>query len=198
MRTINTVSETIGYTIDTYGQFEPDLWLDDSEAGEYGEDWDFDHTAYVADLANYCAETIERACSFDFVKFKLKATATGSYSPREYNFATDNAELLIEFDDRRVLDYVKRHLPEFRQYLKDTFTSYDGFMSYVPNDWAEFLGQAMGQTGDDIDRDRNWAIMLGWYLRHSEILTLDDYFDAMNDHASEAAYNNVTDVKKGA
>lgn len=190
MKTINTISETLGYTIDTYGMFNPDGWLDDDpDLGEYGTDWDFDHTAYVASLSNFCAEILERHSGF--AKFKATFTATSSYSPREYNFKTDNAELLIEFDDDKVLKHITTHQPEFDKYLKNTFTSYDGFMSFVANNWQEFVAEMLETTEA---HDRNWAIMLGWYMRR-EVLSEDDYIDEMNDNASEAAYNSVTDVE---
>lgn len=191
MKTINTISDTLGYTIDTYGQFNPDGWLDDDEKlGEYGTDWDFDHTAYVASLSNFCAEELERHASF--AKFNAKFTTTSSYSPREYNFKTDNAELMIEFDDKTVMQYIRKHADEFKLMLKDRFTSYNGFMSFVPNNWPEFMAEAGGDSV--VDADRDWAIMLGWYLQR-EVLSEDDYIDAMNDYASEAAYNSVTDVE---
>jgi len=187
MKTINTISDTLGYTIDTYTMFNPsDAIADD----DWTDDTEFDHTAYLAELANYCAEELTRACSE--AKFKAEFTATGSYSPNAYNFATDNAELLIEFDNDRVLAYIYAHLVKFSDYLKENFTSYDGFASFVPNNWTEFSRGF--RIGDTIEADRNWAIMLGWYMRESEILTVDDYIDAMNDHVSEAAYNHATNL----
>jgi hypothetical protein len=187
MKTINTISDTIGYTIDSYTMFSPsDAIADD----DWTDDTEIDGAAYVAELANHCAEILERACSD--AKFKAKFTATGSYSPSYYNFSTDNAELLISFDDAKVLAYIYAHLVKFSDYLKENFTSYDGFSSFVPNNWTEFSRGF--RTGDTIEADRNWAIMLGWYMRESEILTLDDYIDAMNDHVSEAAYNHATNL----
>lgn len=190
MKTINTISETLGYTIDTYGMFNPDYYIDDDD---WTDDTDFDHIAYVAELSNYCAEVIERACGYDFVKFKCRVSATGSFSPREYNFKTDNGELLIEFDDAKVLKYIKAHQDTFNEYLKNKFTSYDGFWSFVANNWPEFIAEMDNSTEE---HDRNWAIMLGWFLHHSEILTEDDYIDQMHEHASEAAYNCATNLRQ--
>jgi hypothetical protein len=187
MKIINTISDTIGYTIDTYTMFSAsDAIADD----DWTDDTEIDSTAYVAELANHCAEILEWACNND--NFKAKFTATSSYSPNYYNFSTDNAELLIEFDDAKVLAYIKRNLPKFKEYLKDTFTSYSGFMSFVPNNWPEFWAEVNGSEA--VAADRNWAIMLGWFMRESEILTEDDYIDAMNDHVSEAAYNHATNL----
>lgn len=181
--TINTISDTLGYTLDTYSTFDPYALIDD---GDWTEQTDFDHTAFVADFANCQAELLQKYHD----RVLLEVTAMGSYSPREYNFKTDNSELIIKLNSRVLLKYITDNIGEFGDYLRETFTSYDGFMSFVANNWQEFVAELNENTEV---HDRNWAIMLGWYLRR-ETLTLDDYFDNMYDMASEAAYNNASNL----
>lgn len=187
---ITTISETLGYTIDTYSLFDPyeaiaeDDWTDDTE---------IDHEKYVRDLAEHQAEVLN-SCIDRYAKTAsiLKGfKCTGSSSPREYNFATDSSELEIEFNSVNLMAYIKANMPEFEEYLKENFTSYDGFMSYVENDWAGFHNQL--KNGDSYDINRSWSIMIGWYMRR-ELLEEEEYRNDMYDGLSEIAYNNASNL----
>ena len=76
-------------------------------------------------------------------------------SPKEYNFTNDTIEADIEIDPKDLLDAVDRHLPEFDQYIKDNFTSYDGFISFVSNDHIDWLKDlerlARGEDTEEVD-----------------------------------------------
>lgn len=184
MKTISTISSVLGYTIDTYSYFDPWEAIADEDVGE---DSEIDHVAYVADVANYCAEVLTKEAD----KILLEVTCTGSHSPREYNFSTDEAELLIRLNSARLGRYIDAHLAEFNEYLRETFTSYDGFWSYVPNNWRDFKRQL--RAGGAIESDRNWAVMLGWYMRR-EVITEEQYVNAMYEQIGEAAYGNATNL----
>ena len=188
MKTINTISDTLGYTLDTYSTFSATKAIAEQD---WADDTELDQAAYVADLANHQADLLNNYADDVARSF----TCTGSYSPSEYNFATDNSELLIELDDYKLMDYINKHKPEFEQYLRDNFTSYDGFMSFVPNDWAEFSAELYTElyVEDKIKADRNWAIMLGWYM-HRELLTDEEYTEEMYDGLSELAYGNAKNL----
>lgn len=67
----------------------------------------------------------------------------GMYSPREYNFKNDsvNIKVLITRDNAlNILRNLTEHRYEFSEYLKERYTSYDGFMSFHSNaieDWMD-------------------------------------------------------------
>lgn len=193
MKIISTISDTLGYTLDTYSIFDPTESIADED---WAENTDFDHAAYVKDLAAHQVDVLNGYTDEIVKGFTLE----GAYSPREYNFKTDNSELQIELDDVKLSAYIRKNRPEFEQYLKDNFTSYDGFMSYVPNNWSDFNRELCGYGADWHDRlpdniahDRNWAIMLGWYMRR-ELLSADSYLEDMYEGLSEIAYNNATNL----
>lgn len=60
-------------------------------------------------------------------------------SPREYNFTIDRLVAKIPLEDlKRARKIAEDNEAEFEQYLRDTFTSYDGFYSRYSNDMEEW------------------------------------------------------------
>ena len=56
-------------------------------------------------------------------------------SPREYNFATDKIIATVSLEEvDKARKICEEHPQEFQKFLSDTFTSFDGFISYYPND----------------------------------------------------------------
>lgn len=58
------------------------------------------------------------------------------HSPKEYNFYNDsiNINLIYSEDNLKAIEkFVTDHFVEWGQYLKDHFTSYDGFISFYDN-----------------------------------------------------------------
>jgi hypothetical protein len=186
--TINTISSVIGYTLDTYATFVWHEMLADEDIDDATE---VDQVAYVADLANYQAELLNDQTD-DILK---RVTATGSNSPSYYNFSTDEAELMIEFNKTRLMNYASQHREEFNDYLRENFTNYDGFRSNVPNNWQQFFGEIKGDDVDDVV-DRDLGVLLGWYL-HREVLNNEDYLDEMVNNATDAAYDNAINLAEG-
>lgn len=67
---------------------------------------------------------------------------TGMYHPRFYNFETDSIEFTFEYDDSLksyLAKYAMDNKEDFDWFLHDNFTSRDGFYSFAPNNYAEWL-----------------------------------------------------------
>ena len=60
------------------------------------------------------------------------------YSPSAYNFATDQMELNVKYNKAKVKQYAKNNSEEFNDFLKQHFTSYDGFYSYTANNYEQW------------------------------------------------------------
>ncbi len=77
----------------------------------------------------------------------------GTYSPREYNFKTDELDFTVDIDETKLREALEalRGDAEFAVYLREHFTSYDGFMSFTPNNYAE-LYEAITKHGDEHDQ----------------------------------------------
>lgn len=164
--------------------FEPFSVLPDEDVNE---DTEINHPEYLKDLAGHQVDILNGYTGEIVKSFECK----GATSPREYNFTTDNTDLDIEFNSVKLLQYIKSNLDEFEQYLKDNFTSVSGFWSYVENNYRDFLKQL--RSGDHYDTGRNWAIMLGWYMRR-EVLTEEEYLNEMYEGLTEIVYNNTTNL----
>ena len=87
-------------------------------------------------------------------------------SPKYYNYSTDKLVCNIEINkDVFVHELRKYNLDNWEQFLKDNFTSYDGFISFYPNnpkEWTELI-----QQNFDID---NIIVetLLQFYLEQNE------------------------------
>lgn len=89
----------------------------------------------------YAPEVIE-----EFINEVLpgsKVTATGMYHPTAYNFAIDEMNFDLSFDENKYAELEKATVadPEFAKYLKEHYSSYDGFFSYLADNLDEFYQQ---------------------------------------------------------
>lgn len=100
--------------------------------GDYeGKNWDDFHWTY--DYQSYCknyVSAISREIGLD-LEFK------SMWSPREYNFATDEIEVYIKSEDVEKLATVSKS-DTLKSLIKKRFTSRDGFCSFYSNDIDEW------------------------------------------------------------
>jgi len=69
-------------------------------------------------------------------------------SPRFYNFETDKLEMEITVDWDKLLIWTQENCGAFNEYLHENFTTRDGFTSFVPNNYNDF----MHDLHDDFER----------------------------------------------
>jgi hypothetical protein len=129
-----TYSAAIHFFPGTYHTlFSPeiDTVLSDYETINYTKYLDELGLEYCRNLSDYLPSEIE---------LDRDITYTDHSSPREYNFATDR--LFADVSPQLLADlqlYAKLHLEEFKSYLKERYTSYDGFMSHYSADAEDRL-----------------------------------------------------------
>jgi hypothetical protein len=81
-------------------------------------------------------------------------------SPREYNFTNDKIQADVEVDPAELLEELNKHLPEFEQFIKDNFTSCDGFISFVSNNSCDWLSDLERLAkGEDTEEVESWHII---------------------------------------
>ena len=81
---------------------------------------------------------------------KLKKTY---FTPREYNFKTDELDFNISVNKIKLLkalDKLKDN-KKFDKHLHDNYSSYDGFMSFTPNNYKE-LREQITTRGDEFEQ----------------------------------------------
>lgn len=112
-----------------------------SENDEDGKEWDFvepnGYAEYEIAVCKRCIEDIMDLMEDNdaITDMQLKEMT----SPREYNFTTDKLVCELEVD----MDKIKKWCYEterekFEEYLKENYTSCDGFISFIPNNVREF------------------------------------------------------------
>ena len=105
---------------------------------------------------------------------KIKITFDSLDSPREYNFANDRIFCNIEYDKREIVKLVNDNRQEFSEFLKEHFTSCDGFSSHYSNDIDEWDIEEM----QDFCANETWTIFQ--FLCEHECLTSMDLFYECN------------------
>lgn len=106
------------------------------------------------------------------------------YSPKYYNFATDQIDLQVIFNKNRVRQFAKVNKDDFDSFLYKHFTSYDGFHSYTPNNFDDWLKDFKDNTPQSI----------GAVLTYLFLDEIDDFRDSFYDLChSELFYSEFVD-----
>lgn len=188
MKVISQSLSELFYTIDTYGTFNVGEYLTDS----WFEESDIDDEQFMKDLLELHVSVINSALEHEGSPV-IGVRGIDTTSPREYNFRTDQADLEIEVDLPRLLEWAHRHENALEMFLKERFTSRDGFWSFTPNNNKDFFETIDGKSEeyrDEVDQHKCIAILAGWYMTETGILTEDEYMTEMWDGFGEIAWNN--------
>lgn len=90
-------------------------------------------------------------------------------SPKYYNYSTDKLVCNIEVNKNKFLTELQKYsFDVWKKFLKDNFTSYDGFISFYPNDpneWTELIAEKFDTDNIIIET------LLQFYLEQSEEFT---------------------------
>ena len=144
----------------TYNTFwEICEYEDDGEEIEI--DYDFnDFMKSIVETYKDNEENILEALGVDFIR-SVKISET-YFTPREYNFKTDQLDFVLDINKSGLLRALKKleNNKDFEQYLKDNFSSYDGFWSFTPNNYKE-LYKEITTEGDEYCQSISALI---WYL----------------------------------
>jgi hypothetical protein len=117
-----------------------DYYFGNFNDSKYMEDWNKCVLSYVEDVVLESLRDIGQNVVF---------TARGYWSPREYNFSHDVSNFDIEAEDfNKLVKYCENH-KNFPKYLKENFSSYDGFTSFTANNLSEWK--------EDIESDSTTA-----------------------------------------
>ena len=126
----------------------------------------FNFDAYKKIVAEYAMQTIRDFFNemADTIKIKLEPQGTID-SPKYYNYRSDILEFTIEVEGEgegegeetiaEKIEALANNEPEFFNWLKKTYRSYDGFWCFMPNNREEFL---------EMIHDKNIAMGLAAYL----------------------------------
>lgn len=88
-------------------------------------------------------------------------------SPREYNFTTDKLIVNVEFRLRALEHWCFKDKSEkFNEYLKENYSSYDGFTSFIPDNTNAFKDKYFNEykTFEEKERNNLINVMLEFYF----------------------------------
>ena len=152
-----------------------DYEIDEDKDNEYIK---FDSNEYwsnLFDISKFRAEILTLAT--DYIKDEIKPILTGLKlgisdietvsinSPRFYNFECDELyfDLIVEDQfNNNIIDKINNlstdELIRFNTYLKDNYSSYDGFISFTSNNSLDIINNVQNYDERDISAFLNWYI----------------------------------------
>lgn len=118
------------------------------------------------------------------------------YSPKFYNYETDALIMSVNLNLSKLKKFCfKTHRETFDKYLKDNFTSYDGFTSFVSNNVNDFECDFK----NNISNDRELNAMIEYYLltciynSYSDFDGFDtSYHYSLHEDVNELIYNSLS------
>ncbi len=131
------------------------------------DDLDIDYKQYERDVVLGIMDFIKDNCEFiKDIKFEKIC------SPRAYNFSNDSANVAITIKKREFKKYLNDNKEALNNYLKECYTSYDGFNSYYGNSfeaWQE-------ETNNFVNLDNHYlGSLLDFYFVNENITEYDAY-----------------------
>lgn len=96
---------------------------------------EFDYDGYQKGIAKSCVNYVFGLLETLGVVFSIEFEDISS--PKEYNFANDSINVVVGMSGKNVdnmVEYIHKYPDEWKQYLKDKYTSRDGFSSFYSND----------------------------------------------------------------
>ena len=135
-------------------------------------------------VLRYAPSTIQDAFNEYGIEMQVIPSSCKWYHPREYNFGDD----CIEFDAKVNTAWVENKFrefsgnPDFSKFLKKEFSSYDGFISFMPDDvdsYSEILDPNSSDYWKAVSAIVGYIISLDPSIR--EDATEDLYEDVMSN-----------------
>ena len=105
---------------------------------------EFDYDDYRNRVARRCVSFIYNELNHVFNN-KLEFVHEAIRSPKEYNFYNDSINVSINFEEEFLTElktYLEENGDAFTTYIKERYTSYDGFMSFHSNnaqEWFDYI-----------------------------------------------------------
>lgn len=134
--------------------------------------WDnFDNKKYVKFIEGCVKGFIISNNNFKYVPCINSIEAGEIYSPKYYNYSTDNIDLIVDYNKGKVLSYVKEYKGYFETFLKNNYSSYDGFISFTSNNYKDWL--------EDFKNNEEQAIgaaLCYIFAENEDISEMNDFF----------------------
>jgi len=140
------------------------------------DDFTIDHKRYCDDVSRSFVSVME-------TKLKEVLPSIGKIifeelsSPKEYNFSTDSIHIEVDSEDNicdEVRNYLSKNHEAWEKYLKDHYTSYDGFWSSYANDEESWRMYTSNYT--DFSNGHHLGAILNFVCENEGMNELDDFY----------------------
>ena len=148
------------------------------------DDCEFDYDNYYLDISSQLCDILEDELS----KFVYKIEFKKIESPKFYNYSNDKIDCIIKPKKQAILNYIKKHKTEFKKYLKDNYTSYDGFISFYDNN----LDSKDWNNHNIINGEHQLGSVLNFICINEGINELDLYDSLQDIYLSCTNFNELT------
>lgn len=154
-----------------YSMWEVTDYDDDGEEVDVSYDFNELMKSIIQEYNNHDQEIID----WFSVPWIKSIKFTGSNSPREYNFSTDTLDFTLEIDRKEMMKKLNslKGNKKFYDFLRDHYTSYDGFMSWTPNTYQGIYDGIVGE-------DDNYFTSMGAFIRF--VTDVDERMKSDNDN----------------
>lgn len=88
-----------------------------------------------------------------------------SYSPREYNFESDVIDFILTINRAELRKSVRalKDSEHFSKHLHEHYSSRDGFISFIPNNWGDLAESLANKESSDFEQ--SLGALLAYLLR---------------------------------
>jgi len=155
--------------------YDPDMENDYNAMRSYDTDgdcpvYDLDFKAYTEDLNGHITGFLFEHGVNKEDRIINSMEYKAMVSPREYNFTTDTLVTEIEVDMEKLKAWIADHKDGFDMYLHEHYTSRSGFISFVANNYDEFMDAEYENI------ERHYHVMVDFYLL-TNIFGTDKFID---------------------
>ena len=121
-----------------YDYIEEVITQDRKKKGLYSE---YDFNDLKIDNSSFESDVVKLFCNElpDFMQdFINNVELEKIVFPKKYNFSNDSANVIIDTNIENIRDFIYKHESEFKEHLKNRYTSYDGFISGYSNNFEDW------------------------------------------------------------
>ena len=141
------------------------------------EHLEIDYPQYEEDIVKGLCDIIQDKLSDYVEKIELQKIQ----SPKEYNFKNDSVDVIIIPKIENIQKFIYDNKKKFKEYLKNRYTSYDGFISHYDNDMESWEADTNNFTNWDVNGHYLGSI-LDFISNMLEIKEIDLYYDVEIDN----------------
>lgn len=174
---------------DSTSQIDNEVYSINQERREKRLD-NIDYEALKIDNTSYENEVSKELCYIlenELENFVTKIVYEKLISPKTYNFSNDSIDVVIEPKTKAIKKYIYEYKEKFIQYLKNNYTSYDGFFSHFSNDFDTWKND----TNNFTNFSKNGHILgsILQFIALNEGITEFNLYDRLEVHISSYIEN---------